>query len=78
MTRNEALAWKPTKKWSDETKLSAFDNLRDMALDHVASIQKDVAAEDYCDDSDAEHYIYEAVMELLGKDVWKAVNALAG
>lgn len=58
------------KEWTDGDKIEAFDKLRDMALSHYEDVKKNGGG----DHTDAKHYMFEGVMELLGKDVWTSYN----
>lgn len=60
---------KQLEEISAKEKIEAFDRLYDQAMDHFNDIMN------HTENDDAEHYIYEAVMELLGKQVWTAINA---
>ncbi len=67
--------WKP--KLADEftvtEKLECFDRLHHMAFKNYHLLTDEGREGDY-----VEHYMYEAVMELLGDDVWGAVDELTG
>lgn len=48
-----------------------FDRILASAEKHIEYL----ASDDYCDDNEEEHYIYEDVMEAIyGKDVWDWIN----
>lgn len=66
--------WKPTpaNEISVDEKCAAFDRLHEQAMEHFNSISE----QGYADD-DSGHYMYEEVMKLLGKDVFKAMNKLS-
>lgn len=56
--------------YSTKEKCEVFDKLYDMAM----SILNEARENGDCADEDDEHYCFEAIMELLGKDVWKLYN----
>ena len=72
MTNQEAKEWRPTKRYTNDEKIATFDRLRDMARDYVEATQGD----DCYDDSDDRQLIWEAVIDILGGDVWRVINAL--
>ena len=53
-----------------ETKVAEFDKLYALAKSYLDSVRLGEV-----DDND-EHYIFEAVIGLLGNDVWKVINVL--
>jgi hypothetical protein len=53
-----------------EEKCKAFDELFKMARDHYDSV-----VEDGRYDSDDRHYMYEALVSLLGDGVWDVLNS---
>ena len=67
--REEADAWMPRSRsdYTDAEKITAFDGLHKMAFDMYCQVK-----EDRWFDEDFNQYAGEAVMELLGKDVYSA------
>lgn len=72
MTNQEAKKWRSTKRYTDDEKIATFDRLRDMAWEYVKAIQDG----DCYDDRDDRQLIYEAVIDILGGDVWRVLNEL--
>jgi hypothetical protein len=64
-------AWKPVSanEYTPQEKEAAFNQLHKMALDHYNYLVKNGYTR-----NDGDHYIFEAVMELLGKGIWCAVR----
>jgi len=52
-----------------QQKVEQFDILYKMALDHYTDVK-----ENGCRDDDTKQWMFQAVMELLGKNVWKTYN----
>ena len=71
--RAEKADWKPflEEDYTAREKCEAFDRLHAMALEEF---ERRIAG-GHAGSGDMEHYIYEAAMELLGKDVWDVLNA---
>lgn len=66
-----ALSWQPklASDYSSEEKCLQFDKLHKMALEHFKAVKDNHHKED-----DTSNWFFEALMNLLGKDVWKAYN----
>lgn len=74
--RREKEKLKPSfcfEEYSHKEKVAKFDQLFKMAADHYNEVKQ----KGYID-CDVKQWIFEAVMELLGKDVWKTYNTFYG
>ena len=57
-------------EYTNEEKIEWFDKMYNKALEQIIFIEKNRYEPDDC-----EHFTWEAVMELLGADVWERWNA---
>ena len=80
MTFSEAFEWRPINTKAADEKIEAFDELWMMAFNHLHDIRSEAMSGTYCDctASDEKEQMYETVMNLLGREVWKVVNTLIG
>ncbi len=62
--------WYPKIDHNMDEKIQAFNQLHEMALNHYRETLIDGSIE-----TEIKQWAFEAVMELLGKDVWKSYNA---
>lgn len=72
--RKEAQEWQPKtlNAFSDDFKLVWFDKMYKSALDYFQARKEGK----FSDDDDTARYTHEAVISLLGADVWKVLNKL--
>lgn len=70
--RQEAREWQPKslEAFSDEFKLVWFDKMYESALEYFKGRKEGK----FADDDDTARYTHEAVIGLLGADVWKVLN----
>jgi len=61
---------KKLNEYSTEEKIAWFDKMHNKALEQLVFIEEHRHEPDDC-----EHYTWEAVMEILGTDIWKRWNA---
>lgn len=65
----ESTEWKPKSDYTAEQKCVLFDSLYYMAYEHYIAVKKNGPSDD-----DTKEWMFEAVMNLLGQDVWKTYN----
>jgi hypothetical protein len=63
---------KELSEYTDEEKIKWFDRMYNDAREQFICVERTGAT----NDAD-EHYTWEAVIELLGSDIWDAWNSLA-
>ena len=80
MKFNEAFEWRPINTRTADEKIEAFDKLWMMAFNHLHDIQVAAMTDKYCNctASDGKEQLYETIMNLLGREVWKVINTLIG
>ena len=58
------------ESFTDKEKIEYFRKVYAFAK----KIMDEKLGEDWCEDNDNDHYAFELVMEIFGKDIWKLYN----